>query len=251
MKQFKSREFTLTRSRHKLVRSLAEELAIRKMKMEQKELEKYGQRGFYVEGPSGVGKSELIKQFLIENGIRFYHITPTDINEMKKILHKAFHEGAVVLVDEFNSMAMEKIWNRFLSGKDLEGNRAANPGFLVLGTGNPASFRGRVTLSPAQKNRVKTAEIDEPPREELKEILVAQRYATVADSCLEIYDRKKRTADSPSLRDLLDMANEEKKASSVLPENTQLSQNSIFPFGITLPTIFSTMFPSLVVAPTS
>lgn len=128
-------------------------------------------------------------------------------------------------------MAMEKIWNRFLSGRDLEGNPAENPGFLVLATGNPASFRGRVTLSPALKNRVKTAEMGEPPREELKEILVKQGYGTVADSCLAKYEIKKQEPDSVTMRDLLlDMADEDKKASSVLADGVLLSRNSsMFP----------------------
>src|SRR5690242_10802696 len=88
----------------------------------------------------------------------FYHLTTTDISQVIKILTKASREEAIVLIDEFNSASMEKVLNQFLSGKDLAGN-PVHPGFLVFGTGNPASFRGRQILSAALKNRMQITSV--------------------------------------------------------------------------------------------
>ncbi len=47
-------------------------------------------------------------------------------------LLQAFHSGKIVIIDEFNSSPMlEILLNALLEGRDLQGNLAEKPGFLL------------------------------------------------------------------------------------------------------------------------
>ena len=134
-------------------------------------------QGILLEGPSGVGKSKIIDSFLAnlkqqrDININYYHLTPKSKSNMLKMIHKAFHEGAILVIDEINSLDLEMELNQFKSGVDLQGNPATHPGFMVIGTQNPSSFPGRKKLSPAFLNRFQSLAVPEYPREELIDIL--------------------------------------------------------------------------------
>ncbi|MBI5447571.1 MAG: hypothetical protein HY939_02435 [Gammaproteobacteria bacterium] len=125
--------------------------------------------GLVYEGPSGIGKSHFIMWSLEQAGYQkahldqanpkgvklYYHLPISAPYELKvKIILQAFHEGAVLLIDECNAqIVMEKLFNAVLSGQDLEGKPAIKPGFLFIGTQNPISLAGRQAFSNALANR--------------------------------------------------------------------------------------------------
>ena len=127
--------------------------------------------GLIYEGPSGIGKSHFVMWALAKmgyqkasltdetsvssSGKRYYHLPINTPYALKtKIILKAFHEGAVLLIDECNAqVTMEKLFNAVISGQDLEGRPAKKPGFLFVGTQNPISMAGRQSISNALANR--------------------------------------------------------------------------------------------------
>ncbi|MCP0914999.1 AAA family ATPase [Legionella sp. 27cVA30] len=103
-----------------------------------------------LEGPPGVGKSELVTLALLSHGFTeatlsspregensFYRM-PVSMqpDDKKRLLLKAFKEGAVVVVDEINSSPMmERLLNDLLMGESEEG-KPDKPGFFIIGTQN-------------------------------------------------------------------------------------------------------------------
>jgi hypothetical protein len=126
-----------------------------------------------VEGAPGIGKSEMMIELLLSQGLTkgnfetdylaqedsniFYHMPATlSYADKKRLLLKAFDEGAVVLIDEINSIAMmEKLLNSLLDGVHPEEHfrQPHRPGFRLMGTQNPATMAGRTIESPALANR--------------------------------------------------------------------------------------------------
>lgn len=133
-----------------------------------------------LEGDVGIGKSTLFRKILKSRGFskdaqdfskRFYQITAGG-QEAYDILRKAFHEGAVVILDELNiDPNLENLLNQLLTGKDESKRPATNPGFMVLATQNPSTLKGRGPVSHALRNRVHFIYMDNDNREE--ELLTA------------------------------------------------------------------------------
>lgn len=170
-------DFVITKSNQPAVTALLNHLAVRNAKMQGIAASKSGLGGLVLEGEPGIGKSALIKQVLVQQGLKEnidFFVIPVSMSTTEKIqlLLKAFHEGKVVLIDEINSAPMlERVLNALLSGHDLEGKPAANPGFMLIGTQNPVSYRGRLETPLALKHRLQIEKIDSYQRTEMLKIL--------------------------------------------------------------------------------
>lgn len=146
--------------------------------------------GILLEGPSGIGKSTLMRQLLIamsctecspetllsttENNLqnRFFQFTLShDIQKSAQLLRAAFDKGCKVIIDELNiDPAIETLLNYLLTGKTPEGNPAKTPGFYVLASQNNVKMAGRNALSSALMNRLHVYYTGDNERKDLLEI---------------------------------------------------------------------------------
>ncbi|KTC66272.1 AAA domain (dynein-related subfamily) (plasmid) [Legionella adelaidensis] len=185
-------DFLITPSRQPLIQQLEDWLTLREWRMEcsgsANENQLYGGLGgLILEGEPGIGKSEMVFQTLIANGYteahgftnptvgnkHFYHMPVSmSFSEKETLLYKAFHEGAVVVVDEINSAPMmERLLNSLLMGKTPQGERPNTPGFMLIGTQNPITMAGRRAASPALARRMLTIQVPSYTKEEMLAIL--------------------------------------------------------------------------------
>lgn len=241
-------DFILTPSRYKAYRQFKDFLQVREyQKNAPDEATQFaGLGGFVFEGEPGTGKSLFAVQMLIAQGYRegidFYRIPASMSNrDKRRLLLKAFHEGAMVCIDEINSCRMlEKLMNRLMMGRDLQGNRPLRPGFKVIGTQNPIHYKGRKAKSVAEQRRFVRCEFSEYPYNELVAIIIkkgikptqakqlAYRYLKTRDYAIK--HRKKRI---PTFRKLMKVverivskaANAEVEPSMVQPVLYSLSSN--------------------------
>jgi MoxR-like ATPase len=191
--------FIVTTSRKNTLRLFEEHLAIRDLKLTCNL--QAGVSGLLLEGPSGIGKSDMVIEYLRAKGFqdgytadpirsttqRYYRLTPTHLAEMERVILKAYHEGAVVIIDELNTLPLEKILNSLLSeGIDSNGKK----GFFVVATQNPTSFEGRQILSNAFLNRFHKVILPSYPRKELIEILM--RKGLKAETAKVLVDKFKK-----------------------------------------------------------
>jgi midasin (ATPase involved in ribosome maturation) len=145
-----------------------------------------GLGGIIFEGTSGNGKSEFVINVLKTQGYqkaelnapstsgKYYYKLPVGMSSVKKdaLLLKAFHEGAVVIIDEINSCHLnEVLLNCLLMGRDLNGKRARVPGFKLIGTQNSIDNLGRKAKSQAIERRFLTCLFDDYPLHVLIRIL--------------------------------------------------------------------------------
>lgn len=180
-----SENMLITKSRRNPLRTLQDIFAIRQLRIDKPSLSNCGANGLIFEGGSGGGKSSLAVEYLRAEGYvngeqyavhqapkRFYCVTPTDLVKMQQVLEKAFHEGAVVIIDEMNTLPLEHILNALLSGVDMSGALAKRAGFFVIATLNPSSqYQNRHALSVALLNRFTKLTLKEYTEKELLEIV--------------------------------------------------------------------------------
>ncbi|OGT16020.1 MAG: hypothetical protein A3B69_01550 [Gammaproteobacteria bacterium RIFCSPHIGHO2_02_FULL_38_33] len=111
-----------------------------------------GLGGVFLEGDSGVGKTYfvnfLVKEYVeshSEQKNNIYYISgTTPLHEKERLLREAFNAGGIVISNEFNlGLWPMKLLNNYLMGVDENGVFAKKPGFILIGTQNPASFEGR------------------------------------------------------------------------------------------------------------
>ena len=149
------------------------------------ERSKGGLGGLIIEGEPGIGKSELVYKTLVARKKKYIELgKPDDLvfykmpvgmpfTEKKELLLKAFHEGAVVVIDEINSAPMmERLLNDLLMGATPEGLPPRTPGFMIIGTQNPSDRAGRVRTSLALERRMEKVVIPDYSKEEMIAILV-------------------------------------------------------------------------------
>lgn len=128
-----------------------------------------GIRQLILEGPSGVGKTHMIKSFLARLGyeeyvmtddeammdsanldLGFYHLPAnTSYENKKKLLERAHKQGAVVIFDECNSSLLPE---NYVNNLLMDGT-ADKPGFFIIGTQNPGYYAGREMTTQAQARR--------------------------------------------------------------------------------------------------
>ena len=180
-----------------------------------------GLGGVILEGEPGIGKSEIvsriIKQFNLKEGDIsqtnadadnnvFYKVPANmDYEDKRNLLLKAFDEGAVVIIDEINSCPMmESLLNDLLMGKSPNGKRPDNPGFMIIGTQNPANEAGRSVASNALLRRTHPIQLPSYTKEEMKKILVHKGLGEfTSEKIIEEYTKAKEINPKLCFRDML------------------------------------------------
>lgn len=201
-----------------------------------------GLGGVVIEGEPGLGKTELIIQTLIARGLKkgnltqehpdklVFYVLPVSMafEDKKQVLLKAFHEGAVVFIDEINSAPMmERLLNDLLMGKDPQGNTAKKPGFMVIGAQNPPTMAGRNRASSALAHRLQKVVIPEYPENEMVDILIHKQLpADISQEMVTEYlDIRQSEQDSSStlcFRDVLKRAEQEITAITKMKQDQEL-----------------------------
>ncbi|KTD52849.1 AAA family ATPase [Legionella quateirensis] len=180
--QSSDQQFVWTESRNKAAYAIETLLLVRDKKVNGQFKQEHGINGLILEGEPGMGKSKLVSSLLKAKGIDFVTISPTTPDRMQNKLLEAFHQGQVVVIDEFNTLVNEQLLNALLSGYDLEGNPPQNPGFCIIGTQNPTTFHGRQMLSKALDNRLMHIELRHYKFNEINEILTKKFNLTPDDA---------------------------------------------------------------------
>jgi MoxR-like ATPase len=117
--------------------------------------------------------------------------------ELKQaLLLKAFHEGAVVVIDELNAAPiMERLLNSLLMGETITGDRPKNPGFMVIGTQNPSTMAGRYEASTAIKRRLMHVNLPDYTNSDMRFILEAKGIPRVdAINMIKCFNKAKEKA---------------------------------------------------------
>ena len=145
--------------------------------MIQHKLNDIGLSSIVLEGPSEVGKTFVMSTILKDAGITYTRIAPlADEYEKAKKLKAAFHAGHLVVSEETNTGDWpQALLNQLLSGRDDKGNPAQQPGFLFLGTRNPASYQGRKTQDESARLRTLVITLDTKPYPKLSPALIAPK----------------------------------------------------------------------------
>jgi hypothetical protein len=188
-----------------------------------------GKSALLLDGPPGVGKSEFIAYELKKQGYTQPISDPTDVYDLNasyyfipaslspalklELLEQAFQKGALVCMEEINSSPFaERYLNAYLMGEDINGNRPENPGFMLIGTANAASLRGRKQLSPAVKSRSVSCHLEEYTQDELIEILQRKNPSCPMEAITDLVQafvaeqaqaQRNPNKAMPTLRDLL------------------------------------------------
>ncbi|OHE78028.1 MAG: hypothetical protein A3F67_00985 [Verrucomicrobia bacterium RIFCSPHIGHO2_12_FULL_41_10] len=208
--------------------------------LDNKIFQRAGLGGFVLEGEPGIGKTHFIREYLEAQGVirgnenkknddeknvkaanNTYYVMPASASpdDAQRLLRKALHEGAILVVDQLNSIAprIEAELNAALMGQDTTGAHATHPGFLLLGSQNPSSFGGG-TLSPALAHRMSMSEVPPYSKKEMESILQTKGL-TQAESQLFVHAFSKnknegeRTGQTllPTFSDLLKAVDRHKK----------------------------------------
>lgn len=166
-----------------------------------------GLGGIILEGEPGVGKSKLVKTLLAALGLRenidFIYIPASLSDEERKAqLIKAFHGGMIAIIDEINSLSMpERLLNALLEGHDLDEKKADIPGFMLIGTQNPASYGRFITTLPLA-HRLQTKVVNKYTDSQALDILLHKglpkrialdmiaEFNTHVDYCFRDLDRR-------------------------------------------------------------
>jgi hypothetical protein len=221
------KNFCVTKSRQEIIRQFILLFGIRSLCQQFPALQLRAVNSVLFEGVSGIGKTDLIKEWL-----KIYHagdhkfIAPGDEKGMTQQLEHCFHNGMIAVIDELNTYPpyIEKVLNKLLDGYDSNGRRSNTPGFFFIGTQNSIAFKNRRKLGDELVNRMQ--KINCPPYEcsELKEILQFSGLLNKDTSKLadEFYEwctyNLKRNKPLPTIRELL------YKAEGIMAENHQHSR---------------------------
>ena len=195
-------------SRKYMIDMIKQDLAIREHEL--KHQSDFYKKCVLLEGGSGLGKSTLHEALLQEAGFsqdspdtqrRYYKITATtNREEMERILRLAFHEGAIVIIDELNlDTEIEILLNAMLlEGKDgvgLDAKPSERPGFMIFASQNPTHQGARKALSLAMLNRLHLIHMTPYLRNELIEIVKyykipePEKFVTDFEDCLKAKPR--------------------------------------------------------------
>ena len=224
-----SDDLLITPSNQHALDALCDFMELRALRQAQEIQAEGGLGGLILEGAPGLGKTELVVNTLLALGLHkgnlteehphqpVFYVIPVSMSyeEKVKVLLKAFHEGAPVVIDEINSAPMmETLLNDLLMGKDPKGEPAKTPGFLVIGTQNPATLAGRIQASTALEHRMHKVVIQDYPKPEMLKILAHKGLPK--DLRQDMVQEYLYLRESPSstlcFRDVIESAEREKTA---------------------------------------
>jgi len=204
-----SPKYSLPKEKSYLIESIEQDLMMRDFYLEQKENkdEIYYKSAVLLQGDPGVGKStffrvlldkyatqrdeslkiklknELEQEGLREGSIRYQQKFDAQFEKRKtkvysisvgsqdvyNLLMKAFNEGALVILDEYNiDEKLHVLLTQLLTGVDLNGRPADKSGFMIFASQNPSYMEGRKPLSTADINRTHFIYMDPFSEKELE-----------------------------------------------------------------------------------
>ena len=125
-------------------------------------------------------------------------------SSVNEILLKAFHEGAVVILDELNLdskkknadqnlVPLEVLLNQLLTGKDMNGQKAKTLGFMVCASQNAGHEKARKPVSRALNNRMPVMYMEDYSDQALiqmaaaKEIVNPKGFVLAYNACRKKY----------------------------------------------------------------
>jgi hypothetical protein len=231
----------VAQSRKNIVRLLEYMTFIRELKIDNDQIDATAINGILFEGLSGSGKSYVAIKFLEHLGFRnaakypeatkkYYVITPTNFRNAEADLLRLVDEGAVILVDEINTMPLEDVLNPLLSGVDLQGEFAKKKGGFVIATQNPISYGNRLVFSEAVDKRFQKIIVKDFKKPELIEMLKSMIndetwntwIETLVDYYLEaIQYTQKYNIPSPNLRQLTEYVDYAHEEFNIVPEEVK------------------------------
>jgi hypothetical protein len=250
------KNFQINASNQSAFRRLNELLELRALRQKQNDPSlDGGLGGIILEGEPGIGKSDLVAHCLAAHGLHkasleqennqtnsFYHIPVSmALAQKKELLLRAFHQGAVVLIDEINcAPLMEDLLNDLLIGKTPEGAPPKKPGFTLIGTQNPPHMAGRRRMTDALLRRLHTVVMPSYSAAEMSAILILQGLPQAkANAMVNEYLKRIQEPNHSSLcfRDLIKRAQQElldlnaqtptpESTPAVMPETTKASAES-------------------------
>ena len=136
-----------------------------------------GLGGVVLEGEPGIGKSQLALTLLTEAfGLQekedFVRIPVSWVGQQREqALIDAYLKGQIVIIDEINAAPIGEILLNDLLDGSYKSVSDIKPGFMIIGTQNPASQKGRVATTEAILHRVQTVKLSSYSREQIIEIL--------------------------------------------------------------------------------
>ncbi|HLB42587.1 MAG TPA: hypothetical protein VJN02_07030 [Gammaproteobacteria bacterium] len=219
--------FKPTKSRHALLRDLTDQLEMCQLQKQYPKIFFNGTHGMMIEGKSGIGKSTTVVEYLKSFGYvdalrsdankqnlkkKYYHLSASNPEYLEKMIQQAFDEGAVMIVDEMNTLSISFI-EPYLKGTDAHGNPPKQPGFLLIDTQNPISFAHRKPIPSELLPYLAFTPLKEYSEEELIEIyqfLHPKAKRDDAEKLVKEYLDYKDFADStsalrPTSRDMFNM----------------------------------------------
>lgn len=180
-------KFTVTENYQDAILLLDGQLAQREFKIQFQYFGQFGTRGVCIEGPSGVGKSTLVIEYLLARGFvdgdnnkdpsilsnrKFFRFSPQmNPDKIESMLEECYQNGSIVVVEEGN-VVLPAIFEAKLNGLLQAEKRPLQEGFLLITPQNPATYVARSTGSQAFNNRFAKATVDLPSVDELRMILI-------------------------------------------------------------------------------
>jgi hypothetical protein len=141
---------------------------------------------FLIEGPSGVGKSSVLREYLKPLEERGEVVILVPHEQLIQDIAALNREGKIVFIDEFNTLKRSEI-------EAIEALVRSGPSIRIIGTQNPTSFQHRVKLSPDLLAHSMQYFLDEYPHEELLEICEHHGLSRdVAEFAVEQFEAEQR-----------------------------------------------------------
>ena len=212
----------LTKSRQPASMMFDDVLKLRQRRLDNpgNDAQQYGGLGGLVfEGSSSVDNLAFVMGKLKEHGFsedgpygrRFYFLPASmPLSDKKRLLLRAFHEGALALVENMNSSpALERFVNDLFMGKSPEGQtlRPEQPGFLCIATQLPVTAANVSKTGNAMARRIIKVELPEHSPDDLRGLLVQRGIAPAqAKIMVNTYLEKIRYAKANQLSPLPDVS---------------------------------------------